>query len=930
MPSFRLLPDKAERLWKLCRDSILNTLKEQAGQQIGLINLPVKPGKAKFVNLRRKTLLLSGIALTGLIIVLYAASSTILLLSLRKAEEHDVRQQVKDILVDFTQIQSEFSSRFSDWSAWDDTYTFIQNANNRYLKANLTPAVLANLKLNLVLYIDSSHRIVFGTGFDLKHHKNKPIPEAIRAYLKHDSRLLQHHSTNSHLTGILLLPESPMLITSQPIVTSQGQGPIRGTLILGRYLNSHEIENLTHIRYSSLSLYGLNSTKLPADIQAVRSSLTKKQSILVRPVNEQTIGGYTLLNDIYGKPALLMRVSIPREIYKQSQTSLQYLITFLVIVELVIGGIILPLLGRLLLFQHELREREERYRAVVAQASEGIFLIDAHTNYFLEVNIALQNLLGYSCEEFLKLTLENVVVLDSKSTSQNVQPITNTSYLTGEWQYCCKDGSLVDVEVSTNLISYEEKNAFCIVVRDITQRKQAEAALRESEKRLSWQASHDSLTGLANRRKFEQLVEQVINSANSAMQHALCYLDLDQFKIVNDTCGHVAGDALLRQVSSCFRIGLRKSDALARLGGDEFGILLYQCPLEQAAQIANMLRERIQQLRFTWQEKSFAITVSIGLVVININTQSLANVLSAADAACHVAKNKGRNRVHIYQPGDRELEQQRGEMQWVSRIPKALEENRFRLYYQRIVSLAATECKSEHWEVLLRLEEESGKIVSPMAFIPAAERYNLMHLIDRWVVSTLFAYLEQQYQRIGHYQPAPSQPSMYTVNLSGDSINDEQFINFVQAQFAKFQIPPSIICFEITETTAIINLTKAAQFISELKAVGCYFALDDFGSGMSSFAYLKNLPVDYLKIDGVFIKDIVQDAIASQMVEAISRIATVMKIQTIAEFVENDDILLKLKTLGVDYAQGYGIAQPCPLLEVRSKEQMASLDRDVS
>jgi EAL domain-containing protein (putative c-di-GMP-specific phosphodiesterase class I) len=284
--------------------------------------------------------------------------------------------------------------------------------------------------------------------------------------------------------------------------------------------------------------------------------------------------------------------------------------------------------------------------------------------------------------------------------------------------------------------------------------------------------------------------------------------------------------------------------------------------------------------------------------------------------------------VHIYQIDDRELAQQRGEMQWVSRIPKALEENRFRLYYQKIVPIARTDTKSEHWEVLLRLEDETGNIMSPMAFIPAAERYNLMHLIDRWVISTLFTHIGsqlstsgQQYQENSDCFPTQNRPGMYAVNLSGASINDEQFINFVQEQFDKACLPPSIICFEITETVAITNLAKAAEFILKLKALGCHFALDDFGSGMSSFAYLKNLPVDYLKIDGAFIKDIVTDAmpsavreatIAAEMVKTIARIASVMGIQTIAEFVENDAILMKLKALGVDYAQGYGIAKPCP------------------
>ncbi len=885
--------------------SNLNSLRVQVGQHIPIV--PTTPALGKSVALRKKTRLIFGMALTGLMGVLYAASSTILMNSLKEAETQYTHAAVAGVSSVFSQTEEDFSTRLADWSAWDDTYTFIQDANKNYIKSNLVPESLEVLKINLALYIQPSGKIVFGTGFDRVNQKYTVIPQALRTQLAPQSPLLQHSSTKSTLEGIVLLPEGPMMISSRPIVTSEGKGPIRGTMIFGRLFDAAEIARMSKMARLPLSLYGLNET-MPADFQAVRDQLSPSNPILVRPLSQKTIAGYALMLDIYGKPAVLVRVDVPRDIYHQGKKSLQYLVVALLVAGLIFTVVTLPLLERLILFWHERQEKEQRYRAVVAQASEGIFLIDADSKRFLESNAALQNLLGYTAQEVLELTLYDAIAAQPESINQDVQHIyTQKNHFTGEWRCLCKNNSLVDVEVSANLISYEERDALCIVVRDITQRKRAEQALRESEKRLSWQASHDPLTQLVNRREFEQQIEQVVASAKTSdHQHALCYLDLDQFKIVNDTCGHGAGDQLLRQVSALFETGLRKTDILARLGGDEFGILLYQCPLEQAQQIANILREEVQQFRFRWQNKTFSISVSIGLVVIDADTQSLASVLSAADAACYAAKNKGRNRVHIYQRNDRELAQQRGEMQWVSQIPKALEENRFRLYYQSIEPITQTQTKAEHCEVLLRLEDES-KIVSPMAFIPAAERYNLMHLIDRWVISRLFAYLGQHYQDLQEY------PRMYAVNLSGDSINDEQFVNFVQEQFALHCIPPTIICFEITETVAITNLAKAAQFISQLKNIGCRFALDDFGSGMSSFAYLKNLPVDYLKIDGVFIKDIVKDEIAASMVEAIARIASVMKIQTIAEFVENEATLSKLKSLGVDYAQGYGIAKPRPL-----------------
>lgn len=358
---------------------------------------------------------------------------------------------------------------------------------------------------------------------------------------------------------------------------------------------------------------------------------------------------------------------------------------------------------------------------------------------------------------------------------------------------------------------------------------------------------------------------------------------------------------------------IRTTDLLARLGGDEFGLLLYNCSPQQALVIANALRQSIEEFRFAWGSNIFTIGVSIGLVAINASTPNLASAINAAEAACYIAKNTGRNRVHFYQANEDEATSQRSQVHWIEKLTKALAEDRFCLYSQPIVPLSQSQkCHNcqEHYEVLLRLKDEAGNLISPMTFIPAAERYHLMQQIDRWVIRTFFANQARLDRENFSCCQDQGQHSMYAINLSGDSINDEQFVEFVREQFAIHQVPPQAICFEITETVAITNLAKARKLIEELTNLGCCFALDDFGSGMCSFGYLKNLPVDYLKIDGAFIKDIIQDPMDLALTNAINQIGHVMGLQTIAEFVENDAILEKLKELGIDYAQGYGIAKP--------------------
>jgi diguanylate cyclase (GGDEF)-like protein/PAS domain S-box-containing protein len=437
---------------------------------------------------------------------------------------------------------------------------------------------------------------------------------------------------------------------------------------------------------------------------------------------------------------------------------------------------------------------------------------------------------------------------------------------------------------------------------------------RQYATRLAHLASHDALTGLLNRREFERRVSMVLaERGRDAKNHAVLYLDLDEFKIVNDTCGHAAGDELLRQVGALLRPRLREGDTLARLGGDEFGVLLEHCAPSPAFAIADALRKSIADFHFQWNQRSFKIGASVGVVNLADGPETLADTLAAADAACYMAKDKGRNRVQVYRPESAEMTTRRGEMEWVSRIHRALAEDRFCLYAQPVRATAPGNTTSAYTELLLRLRDDEGRLVPPSAFIPAAERYHLMPAIDRWVIATAFASIAREAT-----QPEDvARIGTLGINVSGASIGDDDFLEFVQGQFVKHGIAHSQICFEITETTAVASLVKATEFMTSLRRLGCHFALDDFGVGVSTFTYLKHLPVDYLKIDGSFVKDMLDDPVNRAMVEAIHRIGHIMGKKTIAESVERRETLKALQAIGVDYAQGFGIATPAPFGTVR-------------
>ena len=468
-----------------------------------------------------------------------------------------------------------------------------------------------------------------------------------------------------------------------------------------------------------------------------------------------------------------------------------------------------------------------------------------------------------------------------------------------------KDGTKYEVEHTIAPIIDHNKNILgaVIILRDVTE-------VRTMEKRLTYQATHDALTGLINRREFEVRLTQIIrNSTNKDVTHSICFLDLDKFKIINDTSGHAAGDEFLKQVSKTIQSKLRQTDVLARLGGDEFAIILDSCSIHQAKNICNLIIKKIRETRFNWGKNSFETGASIGIVPITNITASVSEVMSSVDAACYEAKNKGRNRIQVFEPHDAEFVKHQLETSWIQKIKKAVDNNQFELYFQELRNINPTHPTPLSIELLIRLNDNEN-VISPDSFIPTAERYSLMPMIDEWVITNAFEFIKA-------YREKHNSDIRVAINLSGQSLSEDSVLNLITTKLRKNKkLKKELICFEITETAAIANMSKAIEFIAQIKQMGCKFSLDDFGSGLSSFSYLKSMAVDNLKIDGVFIRDIHIDPINKIFVESIHNISKIMGIRTTAEYVENEDILNCIKDIGIDYAQGYHISKPAPINEL--------------
>ncbi|MBW3549383.1 MAG: EAL domain-containing protein [Proteobacteria bacterium] len=543
------------------------------------------------------------------------------------------------------------------------------------------------------------------------------------------------------------------------------------------------------------------------------------------------------------------------------------------------------------------RESEERFRALNDLLPALVLLARGSDGRITYANQASRARLGEGvCDLHLPLLFEDAQLRDQLAEAgargcSNVEAVLRSA-----------NGDRFWAALSIKPVELSGSDQLLMVATDISEQRQLTELL-------SYQASHDALTELYNRREFERQVERALAAiAGGAPAAALLYIDLDQFKLINDTSGHIAGDQLLTQLAITMREQLRDGDVLARLGGDEFGVLAAGVRDQPGAQhVAERLRERIDGYVFVWENSTYTISASIGAVMIERgDTTSLKDLLAQADTACYMAKENGRNRVHFYSAQDDDTTRRQSEMEWANRLRWAVDERRLLLKYQEVFPLGPL-AAGPHIELLLRFRDEQGKLVVPGAFMPAAERYGLMPMIDRWVIETALANFDQLH-------PSGAGLQLATINLSGASIEDESFALLILQWIERYGIAPERVCFEITETVAVRNLSQVTRFIQHLRSAGCRIALDDFGAGMSSFGYLKNLPVDIIKIDGSFIRDLMSDPMSEAIVRAVTDIGHQRGLQVIAEWVTSEEIVGALVELGVDFAQGFALHKPEPVV----------------
>ena len=901
------------------------------------------------MTLRRKTLAIIGITFIGLVIGMYVTSQAIVLNSFSQEEGKDVLRDMERVRGALADQLSALEGTTRDWAIWDDTYEYIEDRNDEYYNSNLSvDEAHSNNRLSLMLYVNSAGDIVHASAYDLYRQEKVPVPQSLMPHLSSTGILLSHADEDSGVSGVLSLPEGPMLVVSQPILTSSHEGPIRGSLIFGRFLDTPEIERLSKTTLYALTAYSTDDKALPTDVREALSVLSPEQAISVQPLSATSISGYVLLEDIYGKPALVLRADLPREIYQRGTQTMLYSMLALVTIALVFATVITLLLERLVLsrlarlstgvsqiassgdldmrlpltgndeitslkrsinsmlealnrFQHQLRASEERYRTLVETSPDAIILTD------LEGKIVLANRRAaelYACEsedELVGMSGMSLVAPESsellvESLSKVEEKGTVTSV---ECTLVGRDGTHFPAEVSITSVTdaHGKKVGHITIVRDITERKMLES-------QLEYQAFHDPLTNLPNRVLFTDRLEHALASTGRrGASVAVLFIDLDGFKVINDSLGHKAGDQLLVSVARRLLSAVRPGDTVARLGGDEFTVLLEDVTgMAQALAVGSRIIGHLQ-VPILLEGHEVSITASIGIALSTSSLDQPDDLLRDADIALYEAKEKGKARCAVFDVSMNSRAWKRLELE--IELRRAIDQREFTLHYQPVVDLQSGEVRE--LEALVRWEHPERGLVPPKDFIPLAEETGLIVPIGQWVLAEacrqMRTWQDEQHEGI---------PQTVSVNLSARQLKEPTLVYDLRAILDNSGLDASHVKLEITESVALENTEATIATLLELKSLGVQLALDDFGTGYSSLVYLKRYPVDTLKLDRNFISGLGGNSEDTAIVQAVIAFAKTLNLSVTAEGVETAEQLAELQRLGCDRAQGYYFARPMP------------------
>ena len=891
----------------------------------------------KYSDLRSKMLMITSASLLLIFALLFVAARYVLLSGYAELEQEKTTVLTNSAITLINDQTVQVNANNRDNAHWDDMYAFVQNPNEEFRASSLNEGMHANLKVQAIFIVNNNGEIVFERGLNYLSNKPWHVPDALRQAVTKNGILVD--PSKKSISGLFSTPEGTLIVSANDILDSNEQLERRGTLIMVRLIDDDLLARVGKILGVDISILAMR----PDELADVSPKLEDNQTVVL-PSKEHSVAGFKLLDSVGGDTKLLAKVVGDRKIFEQGQSSLKFFYLSLSLVALILAlfswffdKFIISRIARLntsvqrigttadttnriaedtgndeltsltqginqMLVQLDdsqqaLQLEKVRAQVTLSSIAEAVITSDIK-NCVLYMNAAAERLTGIAASNAIGKPIEQLFQLMTADNTTVVNPlwITNSNSIVDEVLLARADGQEFILSKSASKLHENDGSLFgtVTVLHDVT-------LVRMMSNKLSHQARFDALTGLANRYEFERKAQLAIDDTLSTSRtHCIAFIDLDKFKVVNDSCGHLAGDLLLKKLADHMQTKLRSADTLARLGGDEFGLLLMGCSLEQANKILHELQKSIQEFRFEYDNKMFKVGASIGLTEITPKQKfSLTELLATADSACYAAKRDGGNSTHVHQSDDINLQQKNNLLSWVSRINDGLENNQFVLFKQPMQGLYSH--AEPHCELLIRMKGDDGMLYPPSMFLPAAESYYLMPQIDRWVVNEALSIISSK---------GVDALGVYAINLSGQSLSQEGFLDYVLSKMAQYDVNMRRICFEITETAVISNLDKARHFMQVLRAKGCRFSLDDFGSGLSSFAYLKNLEVDFLKIDGMFVKSIASNPIDRAMVESINNVGHVMGLQTIAEFAENEEIIQVLKDIGVDYAQGYGIAMP--------------------